>query len=132
MDPADYPVPSIQAAASPAALAEAEMRLVESVFDYARHAQMGRVHYSRVSADIFYEQTAPAPLDVLSKVAASNTVADVLNAYQPPQAAYKALRKKLAEVRGRKGDAPEAIARGPVLELSTDKRTKQTVLMSDE
>jgi murein L,D-transpeptidase YcbB/YkuD len=132
MDPNDYPVPSIQAGAAPAAMAEAEMRLVESAFDYARHAQMGRVHYSRVSADIFYEQTAPAPLDVLSKLAASNTVADVLNAYQPPQAAYKALRKKLAEVRGRKGDAPEAIARGPVLELVTDKRTKQTFLMSDE
>ena len=69
MDPNDYPVPSIQAGAAPAAMAEAEMRLVESVLDYARHAQMGRVHYSRVSADIFYEQTAPAPLDVLSKLA---------------------------------------------------------------
>ena len=108
------------------------MRLVESVLDYARHAQIGRVHYSRVSADVFYEQTAPVPLDVLSKLAASNKVVDVLNSYQPPQAAYKALRKKLAEVRGRKGDAPEVIARGPVLELSTDKRTKQIVLMSDE
>ena len=131
MDPNDYPVPSIQAGSAPAAMADAEMRLVESVLDYARHAQMGRMHYSRVSADIFYEQTAPAPLDVLSKLAAGKA-ADVLGSYQPPQAAYKALRKKLAEVRGRKGDAPEAIARGPVLELSTDKRTKQTVLMSDE
>ena len=132
MDPNDYPVPSIQAGSAPAAMAEAEMRLVESVLDYARHAQMGRVHFSRVSADISYELTAPAPLDVLSKLAASGKVADVLNSYQPPQAAYKALRKKLAEVRGRKGDAPEAIARGPVLELSTDKKTKQTVLVSDE
>ena len=132
MDPNDYPVPSIQAGSAPSAMAEAEMRLVESVLDYARHAQMGRVHYSRVSADISYELTAPAPLDVLSKLGASSKVADVLNSYQPPQAAYKALRKKLAEVRGRKGEAPEAIARGPVLELSTDKKTKQTVLMSDE
>ena len=132
MDPNDYPVPSIQAGSAPAALADAEMRLVESVLDYARHAQMGRVHYSRVSADIFYEQTAPVPLDVLSKVGASSKVADVLNSYQPPQAAYKALRKKLAEVRGRKGDAADAIARGPVLEVATDKRLKQTILMSDE
>jgi len=132
MDPNDYPVPSIQAGSAPAAMADAEMRLVESVLDYARHAQMGRVHYSRVSADIFYEQTAPVPLDVLSKLGASSKVADVLNSYQPPQAAYKALRKKLAEVRGRKGDVPDAIARGPVLELATDKRIKQTILMSDE
>jgi L,D-transpeptidase YcbB len=132
MDPNDYPVPSIQAGSAPAAMADAEMRLVESVLDYARHAQMGRVHYSRVSADIFYEQSAPVPLDVLSKVGASSKVADVLNSYQPPQAAYKALRKKLAEVRGRKGDAADAIARGPVLEVATDKRLKQTILMSDE
>ena len=133
MDPADYPVPSIQAGASPAALAEAEMRLTESVLDYARHAQMGRVHYSRVSADITYELSAPAPLDVLSKVAAGRSAAEALDSYQPPHAAYKALRKKLAEARGQKGDAgPAQVARGPVLELATDKRTRQTVLMQDE
>ena len=134
MDPADYPIPSIQAGASPAALAEAEMRLTESVLDYARHAQMGRVHYSRVSSDITYELSAPAPLDVLSKVAAGRNAAEALDSYQPPHAAYKALRKKLAEARGRKGDAggPVQVARGPVLELASDKRTRQTVLMQDE
>ncbi len=132
MDPADYPVPSILAASGPAAMAEAEMRLTESALDYARQAQMGRVHYSRVSGDIFYEQTAPQPLDVLSRMASAKTAGEALDSYQPPHAAYKALRKKLAEVRGRKGEAAEAIARGPVLELSADKKTKQTVLMSDE
>src|SRR5256714_2140334 len=65
MDPADYAVPSIQADAAPAILAEAEMRLTQSALEYARHAQMGRVHYSRVSGDIFYDQTAPHPLAVL-------------------------------------------------------------------
>jgi murein L,D-transpeptidase YcbB/YkuD len=132
MDPADYPVPSIQAGATPAALAEAEMRLTESVLDYARHAQMGRVHYSRVSADIYYEQTAPVPLELLSRLATGQDAASVLDSYQPPQPAYRALRKKLAEVRGRKGDAgPEQVARGPVLALVTDKK-KQTILMQDE
>src|SRR5437762_285560 len=133
MDPADYPVPSIQADAAPAALAEAEMRLTQSALEYARHAQMGRVHYSRVSTDIFYEQAAPQPLDVLSKLAAGKNAEEVLEGYQPPQPAYKALRKKLAEARGNKGDnALAQIARGPVLELATDKKTRQTVLMSDE
>ena len=133
MDPADYPVPTVQAGATPAALAEAEMRLTASVLDYARQAQMGRVHYSRVSADIFYEQVAPQPLDVLSKLASGKNAEEALDSYQPPQAAYKALRKKLAEARGRKGDAgPAQIARGTVLELATDKRTKQTMLMQDE
>ena len=47
--------------------------------------------------------------------------------------AYRALRKKLAEARGHKGDAgPAQIARGPVLEIASDKRTRQTVLMQDE
>jgi|SoiMethySBSTD1v2_1073268.scaffolds.fasta_scaffold31579_5 murein L,D-transpeptidase YcbB/YkuD len=133
MDPADYPVPSIQAGAAPTALAEAEMRLTESVLDYARHAQMGRVHYSRVSADITYELGAPAPLDVLSRIAAGRNAAEVLDSYQPPHAAYKALRKKLADARGHKGDAgPSQVARGPVLEISADKRTRQIVLMQDE
>jgi murein L,D-transpeptidase YcbB/YkuD len=133
MDPTEYPIPTMQAAGTPVAIAEAEMRLTESVLDYARHAQMGRVHYSRVSADIVYEQSAPAPLDVLSKVAAGKNAAEALDSYQPPHAAYKALRKKLAEARGSKGDGgPQQVARGPVLELATDKKTKQTVLLQDE
>jgi murein L,D-transpeptidase YcbB/YkuD len=132
MDPADYPVPSFQSGGTPAAQAEAEMRLVESVLDYARQAQMGRVHYSRVSGDIYYEQKAPEPLEILTKVATAKNAADALDSYQPPHAAYKALRKKLAELRGKSETPEQQIARGPVLELSVDKRTKQAVLMSDE
>jgi len=133
MDPADYPVPSIAADASPASLAEAEMRLTQSALDYARHAQIGRVHYSRVTGDIFYELNAPQPLDVLSKLASAKNAEDVLESYQPPHAAYKALRKKLAEARGMKGDGgPAQMARGPVLELATDKKSRQTILMTDE
>ena len=63
----------------------------------------------RASArDIVYEQTAPAPLDVLSKLARRKNAAEALDSYQPPHAAYKALRKKLAEVRGPRATAPEA------------------------
>ncbi|MGB9370259.1 MAG: L,D-transpeptidase family protein [Xanthobacteraceae bacterium] len=133
MDPADYPVPTIAADAGPAALAEAEIRLTESALDYARHAQTGRVHYSRVTGDIFYELSPPQPLDVLSKLASGNNAGQALDSYQPPHAAYRALRKKLAEARGNKGgNAPAQIARGPVLELGVDKKTKQTILMTDE
>jgi L,D-transpeptidase YcbB len=132
MDPADYPVPSFQSGGTPAALAEAEMRLIDSVLTYARHAQLGRVHYSRVSADIYYDQTAPQPLEILNKVATAKNAEDALDSYQPPQPAYKALRKKLAELRG-KTEAPKLkIPHGPVLELSVDRRTKQGALMSDE
>ena len=133
MEPADYPVPTIAADAGPAALAEAEIRLTESALDYARHAQTGRVHYSRVSADITYNQVAPEPLDVLAQARVrQGRRATALDSYQPPHPEYKALRKKLAEVRGHKGDTrPAQIAGGPVLKLVTDKKGK-TILMTDE
>jgi L,D-transpeptidase YcbB len=132
MDPADYPTPVIKAGAEPAALADAELRLTASVLTYARHATLGRVHYSRVSGDITYNQVAPDSLDVLAKLANRKDAAAVLDSYQPPHAQYKALRKKLADVRGHKGDAgPEKIGSGPVLKLVTDKKG-QTVLMQDE
>src|SRR6201999_713060 len=133
MDPADYPAPTIAADAGPNALAEAEIRLTESALDYTRHAQTGRVHYSRVTGDIFYELNPPQPLDVLTKLASGKNAEEVLDSYQPPQPAYRALRKKLAEARGNKGDnGPAQIARGPVLELAADKKSKQTILMTDE
>ena len=59
LDPADYPVPNFASLSDPAALADAEIRLTTSVVTYAHHAQIGRVHWSRVSADIFYDTKAP-------------------------------------------------------------------------
>ena len=50
--PADYPVPNFSSLTDPAALADAEMRLTASVVTYAHHAQVGRVHWTRVSGDI--------------------------------------------------------------------------------
>ena len=67
LDPADYPTPRFKAGAEPAALAEAELRLTARVLTFARHAQIGRVHFSRVSGDIIYDQVAPEPADVLAQ-----------------------------------------------------------------
>jgi murein L,D-transpeptidase YcbB/YkuD len=131
-DPADYPTPVIRAGADPASLAEAELRLSVSALTYARHAQMGRVHFSRVSGDITYNLVPPEPVEVLAKLSTAKDAAAALDSYQPPQPAYRALRKKLADVRGRKGDAgPEKIPAGQNLKLVTDKKG-QTILMQDE
>jgi murein L,D-transpeptidase YcbB/YkuD len=132
LDPADYPTPAIKAGAEPAALADAELRLTLSALTYARHAQVGRVHYSRVASDIVYKLETPEPAEVLSRLAAASDVDAALESYQPPQPAYKALREKLAEVRNSKTD-PNAgrIANGPTLELGKDKRGS-TILMQDE
>jgi L,D-transpeptidase YcbB len=117
LEPSDYPTPDFKAAADrPEALAEAELRLVNSVLTYARHAQTGRVHYTRISADIYYEQVFPEPADVLAKMAAATDASEALGSFNPPHAGYKALRAKLAEARSGRGDAgPVRIGGGPLL-----------------
>jgi murein L,D-transpeptidase YcbB/YkuD len=103
LDPGDYPVPSF-ANADVGALAESELKLTATVLTYARHAQIGRVHYSRVSADIVYDLVAPEPGAVLAKLADARDTAATLDSFNPPHAGYKALKAKLAEVRGRTGE----------------------------
>jgi len=107
LDPGDYPIPSF-ANADPGALAEAELKLTATVLTYARHAQIGRVHYSRVSADIYYDLAAPEPGAVLTKLADAKDIAAALDGFNPPHAGYKALKAKLAEARRRSGDPGRA------------------------
>ncbi len=104
LDPSDYPVPSF-ANAEPGALAEAELKFTATVLTYARHAQIGRVHYSRVSADISYDLVAPEPGAVLARLAEAKNVAEALDSFNPPHAGYKALKAKLAELRSRNGES---------------------------
>ncbi|MCP2936699.1 hypothetical protein NK983_28840, partial [Salmonella enterica subsp. enterica serovar Typhimurium] len=49
LNPSDYPVPDFAAATTPDTLADAELKLTSSMFDYARHAQSGRMHWSQAS-----------------------------------------------------------------------------------
>lgn len=104
LDPSDYPIPAFKAGDIDA-LADAEIRLTGEILEYARHASLGRVHYSRISNDIGYDRDAPEPADVLAKVSAAADVKQALDSYQPQHPRYKALKAKLAEARG-KGNAP--------------------------
>src|SRR6201996_517848 len=67
--PSDYPVPKFDALSTPEDLANAEMELTASVITYAHHASIGRVAFSRVSADIEYDRPAPEPAAVLARAA---------------------------------------------------------------
>ena len=104
LDPTDYSAPDFKSATTPEALAEAELKMTAAALTFARHAQIGRIHYTRVSPDILYELNAPEPADVLAKLGDSSDAGKVLDAYNPQQAEFKALRAKLAELR--KGPAP--------------------------
>jgi len=103
LDPSDYQLPGF-ANADAGALAEAELKFTATILTYARNAQIGRVHYSRMSADVFYDLVAPEPGAVLTKLADAKDIAAALDGYNPPQPGYKALKAKLAEMRGRTGD----------------------------
>ena len=132
LDPADYPIPSFKAGQSADDLADAEIKLTASVISFARHAQVGRVAFSRVSGDIFYQQDVPEASDILAKVADSKEVAKTLNSFNPQHKQYQALKAQLAKVRGIKTEAPAPvkISEGPTLKVgaktpTTDARVPQ-------
>jgi murein L,D-transpeptidase YcbB/YkuD len=131
LDPSEYPVPQIKAGMEPEALAEAEIKFTDSVLTFARHAMAGRVHYSRVAADIVYDLAKPDPANVLARIAKAQDAGAALDSFNPPQPQYKALKAKLAEMRKGADDvAKPMIAQGPVLKYSKDKKGKE-VLMED-
>jgi murein L,D-transpeptidase YcbB/YkuD len=99
LDPSDYPAPDFKSATNVDAQAEDELRLTVSALTFARQAQIGRIHYTRVSADIQYDLVAPEAASVLAKLADTNDAGAVLDSYNPPQEGFKALRAKLAELR---------------------------------
>ena len=98
----------MQAAATPAAQAAAELKFTASILEYARHAQIGQVHFSRVDSDIAFNLVAPEPANVLAKLAEAKDVAATLDSYNPPQEGFKALRAKLAELRNGGGVTAKA------------------------
>ena len=99
LDPNDYPTPDFKSAATAETQAEAELKLTASVLTYARQAQAGRIHFSRVGADIEFKPVAPEPAEVLAKLADASDVGAALDGYNPPQAEFAALKIKLAELR---------------------------------
>ncbi len=126
LDPADYPVPNLSSLTNPAALAEAEIRLSASVVTFAHHAQVGRVHWSRVSGDILYEQKAPTPAEVLAGIAEAADTAQALAAYEPRSPGYLALKAKLAELHAGKDAGQAPFPNGPMLKIGMqDERIPQ-------
>ncbi|MFA6264337.1 MAG: L,D-transpeptidase family protein [Pseudolabrys sp.] len=108
LDARDYPAPDFAAATTADALAEAELKLSSTVLTYARQAQIGRIHFSRVAADIQFDLKAPEPAAVLDSLATAADAGKALDGYNPPQPEFKALREKLAELRAGKVQAAKA------------------------
>ncbi len=97
---ADYKIPNLTGLA-PDTLAEAELKLTQTVLTYARHLQAGRFPYNRVSAsNIELAQQPPDGAEVLTRIAEAADAGAALEHYSPPHPGYKALKAKLAELRG--------------------------------
>ena len=131
LEPADYPTPEFRAGAEADNLAEAELKLTQALLTFARHAQIGRVHYSRIGADIAYDLDRPEPADVLTRIAKAASVKDALESFHPPHAGYQALKAKLAEARKPASETqPQRIPGGLTLKYGKDKKGKE-ILMED-
>jgi murein L,D-transpeptidase YcbB/YkuD len=103
LEAGDYKAPNF-ASLAPDALAEAELKLTQTVLTYARHLQAGRFPYTRVSRNIELPQAAPEPADILERVANAADAGKALDAFSPQQEPYRRLKAILAELRGKSGD----------------------------
>jgi len=120
LEPGDYVTPDLgkMMTAEASALAEAELKLTNTVLTFARHAQSGRVTPSRISPNIDFATPAPEPADVLTKLAEAQDVGKALDAFNPPHDGFRALKAKLAELRGRAGETEVVqIPHGKALKL---------------
>ncbi|MCS3729305.1 murein L,D-transpeptidase YcbB/YkuD [Bradyrhizobium betae] len=131
LNPADYPVPDFAAATNPDALADAELKLTASMFDYARQAQSGRMHWSQVSGDILYPEHPVDPGEVLAKITTATDASAALDSYNPPQKLYKELKAKLAELRGQGNGPVIEIADGPALKYTPAGKKQAEIVVED-
>jgi murein L,D-transpeptidase YcbB/YkuD len=103
LDPADYALPfpgvGLYLDGREAKIARADLQLSQAVALYARHAYIGRVTPSEVSASLDYKLSPPAAGDVLALVSGSPDPVATLEAYNPPQPEFAALRAELARLR---------------------------------
>ena len=122
LDPADYATPEVKAGADADALADAELKFTDAALTFARHAATGRVSFTRVSNDMYYDLKFPHAAAVLGKLASSDNAGETLASYLPQHAAYKALKEKYAELRAKKDETKVIrIEEGPLLRLVDNK-----------
>jgi len=118
LDPADYPVPEFGNLNGADAIAAADLTLTESVLTFARHLSVGRIAPRRVSAEVEYGNHTPDPADILKQISTANDIDAAFDSYNPPDADFRALKRKLAELRREPADGGPGEPRipgGPII-----------------
>jgi murein L,D-transpeptidase YcbB/YkuD len=110
LEVSDYKTPNFGGLGSDA-LAEADLKLTQTVLTYARHVQAGRFPYTRVSRNIELAQPVPEPADILNMMAATMDAGKALDTFSPQHEPYQKLKAMLAELRGTSGGAKNGTAR---------------------
>jgi murein L,D-transpeptidase YcbB/YkuD len=127
LDVSDYRTPNF-AGLGPDALAEADLKLTQTVLTFARHLQAGRFPYKRVSQNnIQLPQAPPEPAAILDKIVKAADAGKALDEFSPPHEAYQKLKVKLAEMRAKSAGARPEVGDGPVLEHATGNLDARTV-----
>jgi murein L,D-transpeptidase YcbB/YkuD len=108
LDLSDYNLPNFSDLGQ-GALAEADLRLTQTVLTYARHVQAGRFPYHSVSRNIQLPQAPPEPTEVLSSISAASDAGKALDKFSPQQEPYQKLKVALAQLRNKAGGARSEI-----------------------
>lgn len=100
-------------------LIAADINLTVQVVAYGREASGSRIEPHRIAALIGAKPKVPEPAQILAPIAAAGANAGtMLEGFNPPQAGYRALRDKLAELRREtRPVALRAIPAGPALKV---------------
>jgi L,D-transpeptidase YcbB len=121
LDPARYPtVAAFVGEGEPQwhALAAAEVQLSDAVLRYARDASIGQIEPWRVHAFITPTRVSPESEQVLASVSQASDAGHALQTFNPPHKEYRALRRKLAELRANASlPVSETIPDGPILRI---------------
>jgi len=111
---------------SPAALADAEIKLSFAVLEYARHARGGRLDPAQVSRNFDQKVTLRDPKVVLDTVAGLDTPGSYLRALHPQHPQFELLRQALLKARAGAGkpevktDVVVMIPDGPALKVGME------------
>ncbi|WP_293722824.1 L,D-transpeptidase family protein [Stappia sp.] len=112
LSPDDYALPpevsEASGALSPVQAARFDLLLSLALVEYADHAQAGRVEPSSLSRNITAAPVHPDPAEALSAIVEAQDPVAALDAFNPPQPGFQALRRKLAEL-----TSPDAAAKLP-------------------